>query len=88
MQLRMNAGCRSQEERVRPARGVWRPAKHIFARHPPSRAACCLSIGQRPIVEKAGGVLGETPRTGALEKEHALEGESPSVAELPATSGK
>ena len=32
------------------------------------------------------GLFGGTPNTGALEKEHALEGESPSVAELPATS--
>ena len=34
--------------------------------------------------DSAGG----TPTGGAHEKEHALEGESPSVAELSATSGK
>jgi len=48
---------------VRLARGVWRPAKHIFARRLSRRATLCSSICQRPIVENRGGMRGETPGT-------------------------
>ena len=40
---------RGRGERVRLARGGWRPAKHIFAQAPSRRAALCASISKIQI---------------------------------------
>ncbi len=44
--------CREgRGERVRLARGGWRPAKHIFAQAPSRRAALCASTSQTETLE-------------------------------------
>jgi len=50
-------------ERGRPARGVWRPAKHIFVPYPRRTATFCASSLQRTIAENRGGVRRVTHRT-------------------------
>src|ERR1019366_7157616 len=65
--LKIRRNCQEREgERVRLARGLWRPAKHIFARCPPHLAKLCASICQRPIVENSGdcGARRAAPRPG------------------------
>ena len=44
-------------DRVRLARGGWRPAKHIFTRRPSRMATVCASICQRPVVQNKGFVV-------------------------------
>ncbi len=57
-------------ERGRPARSVWRPAEHIFARCRSHRATRCGSKVQRQTVENGGGVRRETALTTTVALPH------------------
>jgi hypothetical protein len=74
---RKNDEGRSDEERARPARDVWRPAKHIFARDSSRMAPFRASICPRPVVENRGGVRRD--KTVSLPNHpHAAHGQSQS----------